>query len=416
MKLDFLFKKDYLAAGVDSGNITNKITYADQKGNIQSINLASIIGVNAETTAPDLGESDTKAKSFADEMMLHVQIKSPALPKNRSNAYYTVGEYAQIATTNPANLKQTNSKAEDKLGEEIHVVTTLTGLALAAWKSGKGPKIKLSLSFGLPIEEAKEATVDDINIYKGIHDITAIDGPFKGKTITIDITEVQLNVEGVTSYLALAFDLKNGEVVETDYAQELGEEFGIADLGAGTLDLALYDENGLNPHKSTNHSIGTNAYIDDIMEEVMLHEVFENVRKRYERAGKTPKITSTREEFMRKFIKPEIEKSLANLKYTPKFEAVWQSKTVDITDIVNKHTLAYSEEVKDQINNFFVDTNIGKMLIVGGGLLFAYRYLQDLKEEDCYFPPNLQESSFFTSKAYLLKNIIVELEKQSVEA
>ncbi|MED3690744.1 hypothetical protein P4534_18400 [Peribacillus butanolivorans] len=54
----------------------------------------------------------------------------------------------------------------------------------------------------------------------------------------------------------------DGEVVETEFSSQILDEFAIADLGAGTLDLALYDENGLNSTKSTNHLIGTNKYID----------------------------------------------------------------------------------------------------------------------------------------------------------
>ncbi len=414
-KLDFLFKKDYLIAGVDSGNISNKITYIDQKGNVVSLNIASIIGENAETTAEDMPD-ESRDKLFPDDMILHLHIKSNALPKNRTNAYYTVGEYAQIATNNKENLRETNSEARDKLGNEIHVVTTLAGLALAAWKSGKENKVDVPLSFGLPIEEAKQASAEKINLYKGTHEITAVKGPYKGKTITINISDVQLNVEGVTSYLALAFDLVDGEVVETEFSSQIHNEFAIADLGAGTLDLALYDENGLNSTKSTNYSIGTNKFIDSIMNEAANLEEFASIRARFERVSKTPKISFTREEFMRKFIKPEIEKMIKKPKYTPVFKATWQSKTGDITKIVEKYTEEYAEEVKDKIIRYFVDTNVGQMIIVGGGLLFAHQYLEELKDEDCLFPPNIEEASFFTSKAYLLKNIIAEIEKQTIEA
>ncbi|MGE7609843.1 hypothetical protein ACQKML_25055 [Peribacillus frigoritolerans] len=414
-KLDFLFKEDYLIAGVDSGNISNKITYIDQKGNVVSLNIASIIGENAETTAEDMPD-ESADKSFPDDMILHLHIKSKALPKNRTNAYYTVGEYAQISTNDKNNLRETSSDARDKLGNEIHVVTTLSGLALAAWKSGKGNKVDVPLSFGLPIEEAKQASSEKINLYMGEHEITAIKGPYKGKTITINITGVQLNVEGVTSYLALAFDLVDGEVVETEFSSQIHDEFAIADLGAGTLDLALYDENGLNSTKSTNHLIGTNKYIDLIMKEAAELKEFDSIRARFERVNKTPKISFTREEFMRKFIKPEIDKMVKKPKYSPVFKATWQSKTADITGIVEKYTNQYAEEVKDKVIRYFVDTNVGQMIIVGGGLLFAYQYLAELKDEDCLFPPNIDQASFFTSKAYLLKNIIAEIEKQSIEA
>ncbi|OIK03931.1 ParM/StbA family protein [Bacillus sp. MUM 13] len=414
-KLDFLFKEDYLLAGVDSGNISNKVTYIDESGNFVSLNIASIIGENAETTAEDIAE-ESRDKSFPEDMILHLQIKSKALPKNRTNAFYTVGEYAQIATGKKENLKETSSEVKDKLGNEIHVVTTLAGLAMAAWKSGKEDRVNVPLSFGLPIEEAKQASSEKINIFLGEHEITSIKGPYKGKTVTINITEVQLNVEGVTSYLALAFDLVNGEIVETDFSSKINNEFAIADLGAGTLDLALYDENGLNSIKSTNYFIGTNKYIDNIMQEAIELKEFDSIRSRFERVQQVPKITFTREEFMRKFIKPEIDKLLKNPKYKPVFKATWQSKTGDITGIVAKHAKAYAEEVKDKVLRYFVDTNVGQMIMVGGGLLFAQQYLADMQEDDCLFPPNLEEASFFTSKAYLLKNIISQIEKQSQKA
>ena len=52
-------------------------------------------------------------------------------------------------------------------------------------------------------------------------------------------------------------------------------------------------------------------------------------------------------------------------------------------------------------------------MIIVGGAFFADQYLEELKYEDCLFPPSIDEASFFTSKAYLLKNIIAaEIEKQ----
>ncbi|MDQ7861020.1 hypothetical protein RCO48_08280 [Peribacillus frigoritolerans] len=65
------------------------------------------------------------------------------------------------------NLRETSSDARDKLGNEIHVVTTLAGLALAAWKSGKTNKVDVPLSFGLPDEEAKQASSEKNQLIYG---------------------------------------------------------------------------------------------------------------------------------------------------------------------------------------------------------------------------------------------------------
>lgn len=413
--LDFLFNQDTLIAGVDSGNISNKVTYINEKGDIDSINVPSIIGINADTTAADLGEMEGESKSFPDEYILHVNINSPALPKNRTNAYYTVGEYAQI-TAQSQDLLETSGEAKDKLGAEIHVVTTLTALALAAWKANKSDKINIPLSFGLPIEEARRTAKDKLDIFMGEHTVSAVDGPYKGKTITLNITDVKANVEGVTSYLGLIYDLVEGQIVKTKFRSQLHKEFAVSDLGAGTFDIGLFDENGLNSRKSTNYSIGTNVYIDRIMQEIINMPEFEKIVARAKRSNITPKITFSREEFMRKFIKPVIHKSIQDSEYTPIYEVTWQSKTADATEIIEKHMKAYADEIQAKIDAYFTSTNIGQMIIVGGGLLFGYKFLKHLEEEDCLFPPNLIESSFFTSKAYLLKNITSEIAKQNALA
>ncbi|USK62317.1 ParM/StbA family protein [Peribacillus asahii] len=407
--LEFLFDPKKLIASSDSGNISNKITYINKDGNIDSINIPSIIGIDAETTPSNLGEDASKNASFAEEMKLHVNIKSNALPKNRTNAFYTVGEYAQITTEE--NLEETSVDAKDKLGNEIHVVTTLTGLALAAWKTNKADEIQVPLSIGLPIEEAKKTTDEKLQVYIGKHIVTAIDGPYKGQTITIEITDVQVNVEGVTSYLGLAYDLVNGEFKDTEFGSKIGAEFAIADLGAGTFDIGLYDEAGLNPHKSTNYPIGTNLYIERIMNDIVQMPAFERRVARAKRAGIEPKITFTREEFMRKFIKPVIARVIEEPKYTPVYNVTWGPQTEDATEIVVKHMKDYADEIISKVDLFMAKTNVPQMVLVGGGLLFGYAFLKELQEEDCVFPPNLQEASYFTSKSFLLRSII-ELAKQ----
>ncbi|MCJ2389057.1 hypothetical protein MPH61_23440 [Peribacillus muralis] len=72
-KIGFIFKEDYLIAGVDSGNVSNKITYIDQNGNVVMLNIASIIGENAETTAEDMPD-ESADKSFPGDMILHLHI------------------------------------------------------------------------------------------------------------------------------------------------------------------------------------------------------------------------------------------------------------------------------------------------------------------------------------------------------
>lgn len=415
-KLDFLFDQEILINGVDSGNISNKVTYINEKGDIDYINIPSIIGVNADAIAADLGDMESEEKTFPDEFILHVNIKSPALPKNRANAFYTVGEYAQL-TSSPENLLETNSaEAQDKLGAEIHVVTTLTALALAAWKSNKADEVKIPLSFGLPIEEARKTANERMTLFIGKHIVTAVDGPYKGKTVTLDITEVRQNVEGVTSYLGLVYDLVEGQIVKTGFRKQMLKEFAVSDLGAGTFDIGLFDENGLNSRKSTNYEIGTNAYIDRMMKDIILMPEFEKNVARAKRANVEPKISFTREEFMRKFIKPIIHRSITESNYKAVYEVSWQSKTADATAIIEKHMKDYADEVRAKIDAYFTSTNVGQMLIVGGGLLFSYKFLKDLVDEDCLFPQNLEEAGYFTSKAYLLKNITLELAKQTAKA
>ncbi|MBU8908068.1 ParM/StbA family protein [Desertibacillus haloalkaliphilus] len=403
--LSKLFELKKVLGASDSGNTSNKFSYIDKEGNIRSFVIPSVIAEAGPNPEVDMGGSSKV--SLPKESKLHVTIKSDALPNGEKVGHYYVGEYAKFAD----EYKQPNGEAEDKHNNKLHTITTLTGFALMAWELGM-EEINIPYYGGLPIEEYRRvgpnAVLDRI---KGVHEVTGVDGEFKGKTALIKIEEGEVHPEGVTSSLGLGFDIKNGEMFETTLENKIGENFAITDLGAGTLDTAIYDVDGLNSKLSGNKKIGTNRYIDRILERIELEvEAFVEVKKDLESTGTYEPPYRTREEFMRTVIIPEVSKMIKMNKegqdYEPRFYADWLWETgEDISEIVKEEMENYYNEVVKEIYAFWSSARTKTFVIVGGGLLFAYYKFREPKNQKRFlYPPNLEQANFFTSRAYLISN------------
>lgn len=395
--------KTNMLAASDAGNDSNKVSYLDEKGNIRSLTLSSVIAPAKSEKPIDLGGDRDKSKL---EKILHVHIESQSLPSNNQSGYYYVGEFAKTSldVIQPGYKDRHGAViTEKKSGNEIHAVTTLTALAIATWEQEK-EEVKVSLAVGMPIAEYKETQGEQLrNQYTGTHTVKAIDGLHEGKTVNIHIENVIVYVEGITSYIGFSFDLKDGEVVLTPENQRIGDEFGLADLGAGTLDLAVYNEYGLDSEQSNSLHVGTNKYIDSMLDEIANLDAFAEIRDEIpDEEDRKP--FRTREQFIDEVIRPEIIKLVQNPSHELKFEVEWLYMTEPVTDIVLKHMQAYAEEVLLPIKRFRATNRIKRMVLVGGGVLFAYYFLKD--EKSFILPSSLEQIAYFTSRGYLLKNFI----------
>lgn len=395
--LKVLREKNILLTGADPGNTSSKFSFLNDKGDIESFSIPTVI---AEARQPNTEISDHRGGNVSGERRLYVHLKSEAVINEYKNLYWYVGEYAKNKDKNMQPSLDKEGHSVDKFDSTVHIVTLLVGLAVSALKAGK-EKVNVPLSTGLPIEEHKRLGGSKyLEKLKGVHVISFYEGEYKDKIVELNIEDGVINVEGITSTLALEFDINNAEIKETNLIGKIGNEFILNDLGAGTQDVALYTEDGLEPSISTSKPVGTNQFIDDMIAEI---EELPQVREAIDSMDLKP--FSTREKFMRDIIIPETEKMITNENYEPKYTFNWgiKIKNVDITSIVNTHISKYADSVLNTINEFSLKYNVDKIVIVGGGLLFGYSVFKEHKDTFIY-PDNLLTSAAITSRAYLIAN------------
>ncbi|MFX3643557.1 MAG: hypothetical protein ACE3L7_33700, partial [Candidatus Pristimantibacillus sp.] len=406
-----------LIAGADGSNSAGKFSYLDATGNIQSFTIPTIM-------APTDGKGDPlkKTSEVSPTDRLHVRINSTSLQRT----YYYVGEAARgkIDMVEPRTDGE-GQTVENKSTSELHFVNILTGLATAAilrFKDKLDDNSNLTVEVpyygGLPIEEFKEVGSEGfLNRIKGNHTIEFLDGLHQGITVNFIVKSGEIYIEGATTQMSLTNDIKDNEIIDIPGVAEKLEEgdYVVGDLGAGTLDIALFEHDGLNGTSSTNHSFGTNLYIDRMITDIAAHPKFEEVRTMLEEAGAT--VTSpysNRDEFMKRVIKPVILEMLTTKdeKYKEKFTASWGlERDVDVTEIVLKHMKDYYEGAVKLLKQFSITKaqDARNFFLVGGGILFAYPYFKDIK----YFqlPPKdiIKEAQYFTSRAYLIAAKLGEL-------
>ncbi|MDQ0896277.1 MULTISPECIES: hypothetical protein [unclassified Paenibacillus] len=386
-----------LITGIDPGNTSTKVSYINEEGTIESFAISTVCAPANEKSDPF--SSNTQQKEYSDTERLQVRIHS----KSVHSTYYFVGDWAR----NKEGMLQPDAESSDKHNSELHTVTTLTGLAIAALKVGK-TEADLDYSGGLPIEEHKRIDASHVlERYIGTHTISFMDGKYAGKTVTLNIQDGQVHVEGVTSSFGLKYDIRKNKLVARPRANEIGEEFALGDLGAGTTDLALYDVDGLNGYVSTNIQIGTNKYIDAMIQDIFELKEFDAVKELFINNGKDPVMYTNREEFLNDVIIPGVDIIIKG--DNPYFKVSWQRvKNLDVTEIVLKRMKEYFDAVYNKLEMFWAEKapKIETFPLVGGGILFAYYYFKDTKG---YMLPEtdlLKESPYITSRSYLIANYI----------
>lgn len=414
-----LYAEDILITGIDAGNTSLKISFLDETGNIKDFAIPTVIAP-APNTAIEM--KDHRTFDIDPEEMLHVRVKTDALDGEEKDAAWYVGLYAQ----NKKGVRQPkvsdDGKAEQKFTETnkaIFVIPTLASIAVAAKKAGK-KKVKVPLSIGETVESYKKRKDKLMDLFLGKHEVVFLDGPFKDDTVEIEIIDVEIEVESVTTSLAIEFTIENGECIETEIGKKIGQNYALADLGAGTTDVAVFTEKGVEKSKTHGTNIGTNAYIDQIIREIAEKEEFKAVRQQLLKNGRSEEEAVpflSREKFVNEIIKPEIEKVLdkPEQSYKPTYKVSWGwVKNVDVTDIVEKYLKKYAEDQKNSLLLTYAELDVNNFLLVGGGVLFGYEHgLKELAGEQYgMIFPSLKESQFFTSRSFLIANYLRQLEKQ----
>ncbi|WP_336771161.1 ParM/StbA family protein [Bacillus bombysepticus] len=419
-----MLSNNMLLGGFDTGNIKAKISFLNEKGNIESFSVPTVIA-EAPPAKIDLKSAPSKKNDYVNEKdedieLLHVRIISNSLDGDaRSRAWY-VGAYAKDQEDRQEPTVDEMGKTEDKFSQKnkkLHLIPLFTSMAVAAARIGK-EEVSVPFSGGMPIEDYKLRGEEQIlEMLYGEHTVEFLDGTYEGKKIKITINDGTMNVEGVSSVLALLFDIVNGEIVEVEGMDaEIGESYAINDLGAGTSDNAFFEDGELNKKLSTNTDLGTNKYIDEILKNIKERFMENEILKSF----MTDEIESpfkTREDFIQRLVMPEVEKMIEDDTYKPTFSVKWGPVKENVTDIVMNGMLKYAEDQKASLMKFWFKTNADKNIVVGGGVLFGYAGLRDLKEQDGFIlPKNIQESAYFTSRSYLIANLLEQLNKEGVEA
>lgn len=417
----------FLVGGYDCGNIKNKISFLDNVGNIQSFEVSTVI---AEAPASKVNLKSSKvAKKNEDTDQLHVRVKSESLDSNDRNKSWYVGVYAKDKDGSMQPEVDAEGKTENKFSQEnkkIYLIPLLTGIAVAAMRSDKESVI-VPFSGGVPIEDFKKRGENYyLDLLMGDHEIEFIDGSYEGKTVKIKIADGSINIEGVHSVLGLQFDIKEGEIIEIEGNDfDVDGSFQLNDLGAGTTDKAVFDDGELNKTQSTNSDIGTNSYIDRMIKEILEVAEFERLRKISKEGKKGP--FNTRENFVDKLLKPEIEKMIDRdreikelsskeqekaTRYQPKYLVSWGPvKNIDVTEIVNRNTEEYVDSQYADLMETWLETSVDYNVLSGGGVLFGYYYITKLVEEGFILPQIVEESAFITSRSYCIQNFMEQTEK-----
>lgn len=405
-----LLEEDELLAGVDPGNTSTKTAYLNAEGNIERFALPTVMAPAPATAAAELSSSElTGGRRLDGEEVLHVQIISDALPTNHRRNFYFVGRYAK----DREGMVQPEAGVL-KSGSELMTVTGLTSLAVAALRLGK-ETVRINYSGGIPIGEYQEVGQSPLEKLIGKHQVIFIDGPFIGRSVLLDIYSGTMRVEGVNSVLGLGYDIQQGKLLTTPLAEKFGTQssYGLADLGAGTADKAYYRNGKIDKNISTNAvlkgdgPLGTNPFIDRLMEDVVSLEAFAPIREALGGAEASP--YRNREEFIDAVIAPGVEQLLRaknDEEAAPVlFTASWaRVKAVDVTALVKKSMKDYSDHIKKELDHFWYvrAKDAERFGLVGGGVLFGYYYFRKMKEYTLPSPNIIADAAYITARSYLI--------------
>ncbi|WP_026701646.1 ParM/StbA family protein [Salibacterium aidingense] len=423
-QIEKLFEDDVLITGIDQGNKSAKFSYLNRQGNIESFAIPTVIAP-AQTRKTSL---EGAAESHIIEKRLHLKIESKSLSLKNQERYVYVGHFARNKPDKEEPTYEHNGGegrhiSKTKFSNDLHIVTTLAGLAVMAAKTNKDT-VRIPYAGGLPVSEIKEyGSEKALESVKGTHHITFIDGPMEGKTIKVVIDSGKMYGEGAITDLSLNFDVQQGELLETSLNGQLADNYALGDLGAGTSDVIIFTDDGIDGNLSKSLDIeGTNPYIDRMIEKVNNMEEYTKL-KDLMGLDDDAKVYQSREDFMNEVIEPGITAWLHNEQQeTPTFEVkLMKKRIVDITHIVMEELKDYAEKHKKELSKAWNDAGVEDLVIVGGGVLFGYpefkkvqEQFRELQGEDwAIFPENIEKAPFFTSRGYLIANYLRAMSEQA---
>lgn len=397
-----------LVTGCDGGNTKTKISYLSEEGNMVDLAIPTVIA-KAATSTIELGSALYDAEINPTEN-LHVMLESDALTNDLHHSYFYVGASAY---RQDESIPQEPS-GEEKHDSQLHLIVTLVGLALAAAESGE-TKARVNYHGGLPINEYKMYSQRLMKQLRGVHHITFVDGKHKGKTIEVDIYDGKILAEGVSSVYGLIFTVENGVLKHTPLYDQIKQDqsFIISDLGAETLDVAYYTAGGVSKHLSLSHDLGTNGYMDRLIEEISLLPEFDARRQKNPDA----RISRTREEFILRYLEKTTNERIKTGKDISYLASWGPTKNVDVTDQIIDQVGEYGNEVVSFLDEYWSAkaSDAERIYLVGGGTLFGYEVFKQAEGYD-FLPDDIVfKSPFVTSRAYLIANIISQQEATETE-
>lgn len=425
--------KQYLLSGIDPGNSDVKISYLTPTGEVKDLSISTCIA-----KAPS--EPIMQGKRNDDPTdWLHVEISASngAFPRG----FYYVGPIAKLS---PERTEAT--EGNNKATSDVHLITMIVAEAVAALESGYTGTVYAPPSCGLPILDIKgrQATVF-LGRLRGTFTVRFLDGKFKGTTITIvhEIPEDAavddyIHAEAIQCTLGLGFKVEDFEVVENDMAELVDQDVVISDAGGGTFDIAVYENESLNPEASRTYTetlpelaqieqakmfaglkVGANDYIDTIMKEAI-----PEIRSQLE-ALELPTVDSTyyfrgRNDFITKVLKPYTKKLKEGKLQKGKPEITFSTMGVDIdlTTVVKPHLEKYGNVL--YWTNFLARqqegaAGIANNIMTGGGVLLGYVVLKDkqvnAKGIRMYtLPDDLFAAPYTNSRGYLYSSMLTHEE------
>lgn len=403
-----------LYVGKDSGNISTKITFINNSGELEDCLIPTVIAPAPET-ALVYNTHKSGSKNVALEDLLHVRVNSPSLNDNEQNRTWYVGKTA-MKQKNKLQPVVENGSAETKFSDtnrKLFALPLITGIAVAAAKNGL-TQVDVPLSMGIPNEAYMKSGQALKKNFVGLHTVTFVDGEHKDQTITINIAEdtAQIHAEAVTTALALRFDIKKNDIVENPIFDGISddESYIVADLGAGTNDFSVFNGYDLDKHYTARIAEyageATNTYIDKIMHDALNVEAFSELKESVgDEESNLPQSFSSREAFMEEVVKPVVDKVIKGdvAKADVKFTMDWAyKKKVDITEIVINHMTDYAESVKKSLKLAYAVANTDRAFVVGGGVVFGYLGGLDTLDKIGVTIADKEASAYFTSRSYAI--------------
>lgn len=346
--------------GADIGNTNIKIIWG--LGEKERLLIPNVIAPADEERA--YLKPENKA-----EQGLHVKVISKNI---LISEVMTVGHLAAKAKekveVEPGTFKSTSSQHHAALLTAAALRVALKAKNIHGDIRGLDIQAKIYLGISLPVQEGKKKSTR--NKYKerilGTHHIEFLLTPeLEGVQVELNFAEVTVGIEGVSAALALAANSKEKESDEASNPNHNTLEniletatTLVADLGGGSWDFPIIspDEGVDNDFTTGDNRIGTNLYLDGIIEDAAHEGVFFRSRE-------------------------ELNQHLKNGVDEKAFEVRSGGRAKNIKHIVDNHLGKMAKHVMTKIEGKLLKRpDIEACFILGGGAILVPTYLEKHKD------------------------------------